>query len=287
MTEAPRDTVAELAVEVDPGAEDRAARRERRFLRSSGAKVLVAGEIILILLLWEWASGVARIVNPVFLPPPSEFAASTVELFASGEIYPHLLRSVTAWSAGLALALLVAVPIGMLVGRSYAAHRLAGPFIWSLYATPWLAYQPLSKVWFGFGLAPVIFLVFIAALFPTLLNTAAGVGTTRPSLVNAARVFGADQKTILRKVILPSSLPLMLAGIRQSVAMATIALIVAEMAGPSVGVGTLIITKTQARQVDEAFAGILVAVIWTLLMTYLVKLLGQRLAPWQRDARTG
>jgi ABC-type nitrate/sulfonate/bicarbonate transport system permease component len=226
-------------------------------------------------------------LNPTFLPPPSQLASSFASLFETGEIYGHLLPSLLAWSAGLGLALAFAIPFGILLGRSYAVHRLAGPFIWSLYATPWLAYQPLSKVWFGFGLAPVIFLVFIAALFPTLLNIAAGVSTTRRSLLSAARVFGATRRAVLTKVVLPSSLPLMLAGIRQSAAMATIALIVAEMGGPSAGVGTLIITKTQARMVDEAFAGIFIAVAWTLTMTYLVKLIGERLAPWQRDGRLG
>lgn len=242
-------------------------------------------EAVLILLVWQWVSGIARIVNPIFLPPPTQLAAGVARIFGSGEILAHLLPSLVAWCAGLGLALLVGIPMGLALGRSYAVHRLAGPFVWSLYATPWLAYQPLSKVWFGFGLAPVIFLVFVAALFPTMLNTAAGVSTTRRSLLNAARVFGAGKSEILRKVVFPSSLPLVLAGIRQSIAMATIALIVAEMNGPSFGVGTLIITKTQARTIDEAFAGILVAVVWTLTMTQLVKSLGDRLAPWQIDAR--
>lgn len=256
-------------------------------LGSHGNNLLVTVEIAVILVAWEWLSGPSGILNPTFLPPPSHLASSFVSLFRTGEIYGHLLPSVIAWSVGLGLSLSVAIPVGVMLGRSYAMHRLAGPFIWSLYATPWLAYQPLSKVWFGFGLAPVIFLVFIAALFPTLLNTAAGVSTTKRSLLNAARVFGARRSAILTKVVLPSSLPLMLAGIRQSVAMATIALIVAEMGGPSSGVGTLIITKTQARMVDEAFAGIFVAVAWTLTMTYMVKLLGEKFAPWQRDGRVG
>jgi NitT/TauT family transport system permease protein len=279
--------VSQVAGETEPVAPDGPTGWRGGFLGAHSSKLLVGVEFAAILLVWQWISGVARIVNPIFLPPPTQMAAGAVRLVESGEIFRHLPPSLAAWSIGLGLALLVAVPVGVLLGRSYAVHRLAGPFIWSLYATPWLAYQPLSKVWFGFGLAPVIFLVFIAALFPTLLNTAAGVSTTRPSLVNVAWVFGADRRAILRKVVLPSSVPLMLAGIRQSVAMATIALIVAEMGGPSSGIGTLIITKTQARVIDEAFAGILVAVLWTLTMGYVVKLVGERLAPWQRDARAG
>ena len=259
--------------------------RVGRASRFQSTTFVVAAELILILAVWQWVSGVARIVNPIFLPPPTQLATGVFRIVESGEIWGHLLPSLIAWCAGLALALLIAIPVGLALGRSYAVHRLAGPFVWSLYATPWLAYQPLSKVWFGFGLAPVIFLVFIAALFPTMLNTAAGVSTTRRSLLNAARVFGAGRGVILRKVVFPSSLPLVLAGVRQSVAMATIALIVAEMNGPSFGVGTLIVTKTQARMIDEAFAGILVAVIWTLTMTQLVTYLGHRLAPWQIDAR--
>lgn len=252
-------------------------------LRSNG--VIVAAEIVVILAFWQWLSGVARIVNPTFLPPPTQLAAGVARVVETGEIWGHLLPSLVAWSTGFGLSLLAAIPLGIALGRSMAFNRLASPFVWSLYATPWLAYQPLSKVWFGFGLAPVIFLVFIAALFPTMLNTAAGVSTTRHSLLSAARVFGAGRLAILRKVVLPSSLPLVLAGVRQSVAMATIALIVAEMSGPSRGVGTMIITKTMARTIDEAFAGILIAVMWTLAMTHLVKLIGDSLMPWRVDAR--
>lgn len=278
--------MSDVVLEMDARAgQGRRASSWSGLVAAHSSKLLVAAEIVVILLVWQWISGVAGIVNPIYLPPPTQLVAGAVRLVQSGEIFVHLAPSVKAWTIGLALALLVAIPLGVLLGRSYAAHRLAGPFIWSLYAIPWLAYQPLSKVWFGFGLAPVVFLVFIAALFPTLLNTAAGVGTTKASLTNAARVFGADRVAILRKVVLPSSLPLMLAGIRQSVATATIALIVAEMNGPSAGIGTLIVTKSQARVTDEAFAGIFVAVVWTLTMTYLVKLIGQRLAPWHRDAR--
>lgn len=267
-----------------PGETARA--RWRAYLpRFSSNRLIVAGEFVVILLAWQWFSGVARIINPIFLPPPTQLVVGFEKVVGSGEIWGHLVPSLVAWSTGFALAMLAAIPFGLALGRSYPFRRLASPFVWSAYAVPWLAYQPLSKVWFGFGLAPVIFLVFIAAFFPTVLNTAAGVGTTRKSLLSAAKVFGGERAATLRKVVLPSSLPLMFAGIRQSVAMATIAVIVAEMNGPANGVGTMIIAKSQARAVDEAFAGILVAVVWTLAITRVVNFVADRVMPWRVDVR--
>jgi ABC-type nitrate/sulfonate/bicarbonate transport system permease component len=179
----------------------------------------------------------------------------------------------------------VGVVLGIIIGASVPVNKLAKPVMWSLYAVPWLAYQPLSLAWFGFGLPPVIFIVFMASLFPILLNTAAGVGTTEPALLNVGRIFGASRASRYRKIVLPASLPFVFAGLRQSSVMATIALLVAEMKGPATGMGAFITFETNQLRVHNAFLGVVVLVLWTVIVSLVIGYIARRVAPWQSDAR--
>lgn len=254
-------------------------------LERRGLVFVVLAEFAGIVLLWQIATGMLELVSPVFLPAPSSIVAGLVELVTSGEIWVHLGVSLACWMLGYLLAIVVGVAFGIALGASVPVHRMANPIVWSFYAIPWLAYRPLSVVWFGFGLAPIIFLVFIASLFPILLNTAAGVGTTEPSLLRAGRIFGASRLSIYKKIVMPSSLPFIFAGMSQSVVMATISLIVAEMTGSSLGVGALISYKTNTYRTDQAFVMIAIAVLWTVAMSQVVRGISRVLVPWRADAR--
>lgn len=246
---------------------------------------LVVAEVALILLVWQIAQGVLELANPVFLPPPSRILDGFGELFANPDLARHVWTTLLSWTIGYVLAVIVGVSLGVLVGRSLPVDRLAGPLLWILYATPWLAYRPLSLVWFGFGMAPIVFLVFIAAIFPTLFNTAVGVRTADKSLLAAGQVFGTSRFDTYRKILLPAALPFMLVGMRQSVVVASIALIIAEMLGSSVGLGAMMAIQTNRYQTDQVFALVIIAVLWTVILSQLLKILGERLAPWQTDSR--
>jgi ABC-type nitrate/sulfonate/bicarbonate transport system permease component len=250
---------------------------------SSRILILVI-EFTLILGIWQVLVGVFELVNPLFLPSPALIAEGFWELVVTDELWPHLSLSVQAWVTGYVLALVGGLLIGTMVGRSLPFHRLATPVLWSFYSIPWLAYRPLTVAWFGFGLAPIIFLVFIASVFPMLFNTAVGVGATETSLLNAGRVFGSGRLAIYRKIVLPSSLPFIFAGMRQSVVLATIALLVAEMTGSTVGIGALITINTNSFETEQAFAAIVIAILWTVTVSQVVKMIGKRVAPWQTNA---
>lgn len=247
--------------------------------------IVLTVEAILLLGLWQVAVGGLELVNPVFLPPPLEILNGFATLAGRDDMSQHLTTSLLVWIIGFSLAVVVGVILGVLVGGSLPVERLTGPILWTIYATPWLAYRPLSVIWFGFGLAPIIFLVFIASLFPVLLNTAAGVRAVDPSLLQASRVFGIGRLATYRTILLPSALPFVIVGMRQSAVMATISLIVAEMTGSSVGLGALVGILTSRYQTDQAFALVVVAVIWTVGIGQILKTIGRRIAPWQTDAR--
>jgi NitT/TauT family transport system permease protein len=251
-------------------------------LSPRGRVLVIAIEVLVLLVIWQLVVGVWGLINPVFFPPPLAVADGLGDLVAAGTLGENALVSLQAWLTGFALAVGIGVPLGLLMGSSVPVDRVVGPLAWTLYAAPAVAYQPLSKAWFGFGIGPVIFLVTISAVFPILLNVAAGIRTTNPSLIRAARVYGGGRLDLYRKVYLPSTVPFLFAGLRQGAVMATIGMVVAELTGSSTGMGALIMRSANTYRTDQSFAAILIVVIWSVSMTQLVSLIERRTAPWTR-----
>lgn len=244
-------------------------------------KALVfAGEVLVVLVLWQLLVGSWEVVNATFFPPPLSVLEGLGELFASGTLAEHALSSVRAWVVGFALAVVIGVPLGLVMGSSLPVDRVVGPLAWSLYATPVLAYQPLAKAWFGFGAGPVVFLVVMSAVFPVLFNVSAGMRTTHRSLVDAGRVYGGSRIDLYRKVFLPSTVVFLFAGLRQAAVMATIGMVAAELTGSSTGMGALIMRTSNTFRTDQSFAAIAIVVLWSVAMTQLIGLVGRRVAPW-------
>lgn len=254
-------------------------------LSARGKAAVIAVEVVILLVLWQLVVGVFGWISPVFLPPPLAIAQGFGEIVANGSLAANAGISVQAWLTGFALAVVVGIPVGLLMGTSLPVDRVIGPIAWTIYATPSIAYQPLAKAWFGFGIGPVIFLVTISAIFPILLNVAAGMRTTNPSIIRAARVYGAGRMRLYRSVYLPSTIPFLFAGLRQAVVLATIGMVVAELAGSSSGMGALIIRASNTYQTDQAFAAIAVVVLWSVGMTQVVTAIERGVAPWTRKGK--
>ncbi|MFK3677409.1 ABC transporter permease [Microbacterium sp. NPDC090218] len=254
-------------------------------LSARGKAAVIAVEVVVLLVLWQLVVGVFGWISPVFLPPPLAIAQGFGEIVANGSLAANAGISVQAWLTGFALAVVVGIPVGLLMGTSLPVDRVIGPIAWTIYATPSIAYQPLAKAWFGFGIGPVIFLVTISAIFPILLNVAAGMRTTNPSIIRAARVYGAGRMRLYRSVYLPSTIPFLFAGLRQAVVLATIGMVVAELAGSSSGMGALIIRASNTYQTDQAFAAIAVVVLWSVGMTQVVTAIERGVAPWTRKGK--
>lgn len=254
-------------------------------LSPRGKAAVIAVEVVILLVLWQVVVGVLGWISPVFLPPPLAIAQGFGEIVSNGSLAANAGVSVQAWLTGFALAVVVGIPFGLLMGSSLPVDRVIGPIAWTIYATPSIAYQPLAKAWFGFGIGPVIFLVTISAIFPILLNVAAGMRTTNPSIIRAARVYGAGRMRLYRSVYLPSTIPFLFAGLRQAVVLATIGMVVAELAGSSSGMGALIIRASNTYQTDQAFAAIAVVVLWSVGMTQVVTAIERGVAPWTRKGK--
>lgn len=254
-------------------------------LSPAGKAGVLAAEVVVMLLVWQVVVGVLGWINPVFLPPPTAIWQGFVQLVASGVLWPNLLISLQAWLIGFVIAAVIAIPLGLLMGTSLPVDRVVGPIAWTIYATPSIAYQPLAKAWFGFGIGPVVFLVAISALFPILLNVAAGMRTTNASIMRAGRVYGATRMQLYRSVYLPSTVPFLFAGLRQAVVLATIGMVVAELSGSAIGMGALIIKSVNTYQTGQAYAAIAIVMLWSVGMAQLVTLVERWVAPWTRKGR--
>lgn len=241
---------------------------------------LVLSEFVVIAVVWQVLVGVLRVVNPLFLPPPTRMVTGAIDLVSTGELWQHLQISAIEWFAGYAIAIVVGVALGLAMGGWLPFTKLAGPYLWALYAAPWVAFQPLFTVWFGYGPEAVVFLVATAALFPILFNTAAGVEAVDTDLTRCASVFGAGVWHKIRRVILPGTTPFIFVGLRHGAVQATLALLVGEIVGGSVGIGALISLKTAQFQVGAAFFLILITVLFTSAFNQSLLLVGKRVAPW-------
>src|SRR5947208_1809500 len=216
------------------------------------------GAVSMLAFLAFWEAAVAlEWVNPLFTSSPSRIGRAGYEMFADGSIYPHLAVSGYEFLVGYGMAIVIGVPLGILMGWYGRINAVLDPFVSALYATPRIALLPLLMIWFGIGLMSKIAIVFLGAIFPILVNTITGVRTLHADFVKVARSFGASDRQIFLTVALPSSVPLLLTGLRLGLGHALVGIVVGEMYGATHGLGFLIATSGARFQTDKLMVGIL------------------------------
>lgn len=236
------------------------------------------------LALWEWsvASGA---IPALFVPRPTDALKAGLSLAANGQLWVHLSFSGQNFAIGFLLATLVGVPLGLAMGASKWVDILLGPYVWSLYATPRIALQPLFILWLGFSVESKVLLIFLSGVMPILISSMAGVKTVDQSLLRAARVFGANKFQLYQRVILPFTVPFIMTGLRLGVSRALVGLIVSEMFGSGKGIGYVISRAGQNMDAPEMFSMLVLLVIASVVMVYLMAILENRVAPWRQDVR--
>jgi NitT/TauT family transport system permease protein len=250
--------------------------------------ILGTGSIVVLLLAWELLPRVFTLSagTKLFFTTPSQVAGTLWNMFATGTIWTPLGVSASGFAVGLGLAILVGLPLGVLIGRSKTLNAMFDPFITAFNATPRLIFLPLVMLWFGLGLWSKVVIVFIGALFPILINTYEGVRNADKLLVNVVRSFGASEWDIARLVIVPNSMPYIVAGLRLAIGRAVLGVVVAEFFGSEQGLGVIMVQAAGRYQVDVVFSGLIVFAALSLIMTGLVQLLENRLSRW-RPQRLG
>ena len=239
--------------------------------------------IIVVLLLWEAVPYLVTMKagTKLFFTPPSQVAETLWTLFASGEIWAPLGVSAAGFTIGLAIAIVIALPLGILIGRSETLNAFFDPFITAFNATPRLVFLPLVLLWFGLGLWSKVVIVAFGAIFPLLINTHEGIRNADRLLINVVRSFGAKEWDVVRFVVVPNALPYILTGLRLAIGRAVLGVVVSEFFGSDQGLGVMMVQAASQYKVNIVFAGMIVFMVLSLAMTSVVKFLESRLGRWR------
>lgn len=252
-----------------------------KFYLNEEKKLLGAAAVIVFLIIWELVGNVLQLINPMFMSAPSLIFKAAVQLFASGEIYNDLYISGVELFWGYILSAAVAVPFGIMVGWYKRASYLFDPFINAMNATPRVALLPLVIIWLGIGILSKVGIIFLGAVFPILINARDGVKTTPHNLLTAARSFGASEWILFKSVVLPSTIPFILSGLRLGLGRAIVGVMVGELYAATAGIGFMITVAGATFQTDKVFVGVLVFALTGMIGMELLTRVERRFDTWR------
>ncbi len=252
-----------------------------KFYLNQEKKILGLASVAVFLTAWELVGGVFQVVNPMFMSAPSFIWQAAVGLFSSGEIYNDLYVSGIEFSVGLLISILVGIPFGIGCGWYRRMAYTFDPFINAMNATPRVALLPLVIIWLGIGILSKVGIIFLGAVFPILINARDGVKTTPANLLNAAKSFGASEWQLFGSVVLPSTLPFIITGLRLGVGRALIGVMVGELYAATAGIGFMITVAGATFQTDKVFVGILIFATTGVFCIELISKLERRFDKWR------
>lgn len=221
-------------------------------------------------------------VSPVLAPRFSQVMLSTANLFLAGSVTKHLLLTISELVGSFAIAAVTGVAVGVLIASRAFLTNIIEPIILVLFTVPIAVIYPLMAVWFGLGMESKILFGALYGFFPIVTNTIAGVRSTDISLIRFSLSMGASKNQVFRKVILPSTAPTIIAGLRSGVNLAFIGVIFGEMFASLGGLGFLINSYSEILESEKAFGLITVGLSMTLLMNFLFRKLEGHHSRWRR-----
>jgi len=219
-------------------------------------------------------------LNGALVPPPTVVAQRTFEIMASGAFLAPLGQTLYLLFVAYFAAVLLAVVLGLLMGRFVAIYNLFEPLVELLRPLPKPALLPPLMLFLGLGDAMKLAVVGLAVFFPVLINTVQGVRGIDPVLINTARTFGCGRVTILLKVILPASLPMILAGMRVSLALGLILVVIAEMLAGTGGLGYLILDMQRSFRAQHMYAWLVILAVLGYTLNAVFLTIERRVIHW-------
>jgi len=219
--------------------------------------------------------------NPLFISKPSLIAAGYVDLIESGDLFRDLAVSAVPFFGGLAAAVVVGVPLGIVMGWRPRVGYALDPLLTVFYASPLVALAPILVLFFGVGVSGKTIIVFSLAVFPFLFNACAGVRNVDRLLIDVVRSLGGGEWQLYRKVILPSVLPYVVAGARIAVGRALIGVLVGEFFAASEGIGFAISRFGDIFAIDRMFACILTVMAIAVVLTEGIRWAERTAFPWR------
>lgn len=251
-------------------------------LRNPLLAVLFPGAVLVI---WHFATYGQKFT---LIPPPSDVGIALWDLAFGGinddaysrTLHIHLLASLSRVYGGFAIALGVALPLGLLIGRIAVVRQLLDPTLQVLRPIPVTAWLPLAMIMFGLGPRSAFFLVCLGAFYPILINTIFGVRTVDVRLFEAASMLGCTGTAQFFRVVLPASLPAIFTGLRLGLGFAWVVIVVGEMTGVQTGLGAIIMEARALSRTEIVICGMIVIGVAGFISDRLVMLIGKRLLQW-------
>jgi len=241
-----------------------------------------AGTLVVLLLAWE-AFGRSGLVDPLFLPAPSQIAQAGWGLSHDADFWNDLQVSGREFILGYAAAVAVAIPLGLAVGMSRRLQYMLGPFVDTLNAVPRVTLLPLIVIWFGIGIWSKVMVVFLGAVIPILINTQAGVKTSEARFIRVARSFSASRLKIFSSIILPGTVPFIFTGLKYGAGRALLGVVVGELYASTAGLGHMIAEAGNTFQTDVVFFGVLIFMATGLVVVASLDVFERRFERWRPD----
>lgn len=239
--------------------------------------------LIIVFVIWEIFG---RQIDPIFASHPIAILQAFWEILLDGSLLKAFLQSIQPLIAGYFLAAVVGTPLGLLIGRYRLVEAAVNIYVIAGYATPLVALIPLFVLWFGLGFTVKAAIVFVLTVFPIIINTTDGVKAVPKTMIEVGTAFVASQSFIMRKIILPATLPYIMTGLRLGIGKAVIGMVIAEFFTSIGGLGGIIINSGNNFQTAVMFVPIIILMGLGVGLTALVGVLEKVVAPWQ-DEITG
>ena len=248
--------------------------------RVAAAAVEPAVALALLAIWWIWSAG----SDSFYFPPLREILATFGDTWVFEHAGSDLVPSLSRLMAGFLIAVVVGIGGGMFLGLSPVARGIAGPIVEFLRAIPPPALIPAAIVALGIGDAMKVFIIAIACVWPILLNAVDGAAGVERTLLETARSYGIRRLDRLRFVILPAALPQIFAGMRVSLSVAIIVMVVSEMVASSNGIGFFILQSQRSFAIPEMWSGIVLLGLLGYALNHGLTLVERRALQWHREA---
>ena len=235
--------------------------------------------ILIVLGIWEFLAGFGYI-SALFFPPPSKILTSLYLMFARGSIYPNLKASLIRLFAGFCLGCIPGLLIGWAMGWSPRLGEIVDPIVAALHPLPKIAMFPLIMIIFGIGEISKVVAVSIAVFFPMIINSMAGVRQINPLLFEVSQNYGANLFKTFARVVVPGSLPMVLAGARIAINLAMVITIAVEIVSANQGLGVMIWFAWQTLRVEELYACLIITGLLGIMINFSIQKLTLLIIPW-------
>ncbi len=231
-------------------------------------------------LLWQYVATTSDIPR-LFLPSVTDVFRELVEMNDEGILWGNLWISTWIYLLGMAISLVIAIPMGLTIGGIRILDKILSPYIWALYTTPRLILMPLILLWVGINDTARIVIIVLSAVPATLVVVMEGVKTVDNSLLNAARSFGASRVAMFRSVVFPSTVPFIATGVRMGVSRGLIGLFIGELFTASDGIGYIITLSSKTFNSARTYGMLLIFVLFCIAMVGLSQLLERKVSQWR------